>query len=77
MKISDDVQKADLLNRTFAAKFTDPGVSFFPDVPFTIDATLTNFHVSEDVVRRLLQELVASKACGPDVKCPYSSRVCG
>ena len=64
--VNDDVQKANLLNHTFAAKFTDPAVPFIPHVPFSIDATLGDFHVSEDVVRRLLQDLVVGKACGPD-----------
>ena len=35
-------------------------------MPFSVDATLTNFSVTEDSVRRLLQDLVVSKACGPD-----------
>ena len=66
MEINDDVQKANLLNRAFAAEFADPDVPFIPDVPFTTDIVITNFHVWKDVVRRVLQELVVSKACGPD-----------
>ena len=64
--VTDDVGKANLLNRTFAAKFADPDAPFVPNVPFSTDANLTDFYVSEDTVRRLLQDLVVSKACGPD-----------
>ena len=66
VEVNDDVGKANLLNRTFADKFASPDVSSFPKVPFSVDATLTNFSVTEDSVRRLLQDLVVSKACGPD-----------
>ena len=66
VEFNDDVGKANLLNQTFVAKFTDPAVPAIPDVTSSIGLTLTSFNVSEDVVRRLLQDLVVSKACGPD-----------
>ena len=36
-RVNDDVKKANLLNRVFAAKFTDPDVHFIPDVLFATD----------------------------------------
>ena len=76
MEINDDVQKANLLNRAFAAEFPDADVPFIPDVPFTTDIVITNFHVWKDVVRRVLQELVVSKACGPDGLSAHILREC-
>ena len=62
----DDVGKANLLNCTFASKFSDPAVAAFPNVPFSVENRLSEFGVSEEAVRRLLRELSVSKACGPD-----------
>ena len=62
----DDVGKANLLNRTFASKFSDPDVAVFPDVPYSIESRLSEFGVSEEAVRRLLRELSVSKAYGSD-----------
>ena len=66
VEVNDDVEKANLLNHTFARKFTSSDVPFFPDVPFSVDDTLVDFSVSEGAVCGLLQDLVVSKACGPD-----------
>ena len=64
--VSDDQGRADLLNVTFAAKFTTRDVSALPDTPaYGIDA-LPRFHVSEDAVRRALKSVPSNKACGPD-----------
>ena len=65
-RVSDDTGKANLLNRTFAAKFSDPDVTVFPEVTAIEGDRLTEFRVSEDNVRILLRNLVVSKACGPD-----------
>ena len=63
--VLNDVGKANLLNRTFALKFSDPAVAAFPNVPFSVENRLSEFGVSEEVVRDLLRELSVSKACGP------------
>ena len=52
VQVSDDVGKANLLNHAFAAKFSDPDVANFPDIPFSIDDRLTMFTVTEEAVRR-------------------------
>ena len=57
-RVSDDVERANLRNHTFARKFSDPAVAHFPNIPFSINETLTNFHVTEQTVCRLLKDLV-------------------
>ena len=37
-----------------------------PPSAFTTNDTMSEFTVSEECVRSLLQQLVVSKACGPD-----------
>ena len=65
-KITDDRDKAELLNSTFAAKFTDPTVSVLPPAPeYSLDP-LRSFHVSEETVREILSSVNRYKACGPD-----------
>ena len=65
-RVSGDIEKANLLNKTFASKFSDPGAAVYPDVPAYVGDRLTEFRVSEEAVRHLLRNLVVSKACGPD-----------
>ena len=64
-QVTDDIGKANLLNRTFASKLSDPAVTSFPDITFSITDKLYDFAMSEELVR-LLQQLVVGKACGPD-----------
>lgn len=66
VEVTDDVERANLLNQAFAKKFSSSTVTVFPNVPSCVDATLNDFYVSEDIVRSLLQDLVVGKACGPD-----------
>ena len=66
VQVADDIGKANLLNKTFASKFSDPAATHLPDIPFSISSTLPNFAMSEEPVCRLLQQLVVGKACGPD-----------
>ena len=64
--ISDDIEKASLLNETFASKFTDPTVNNFPVAP---DYPLDNFPrflVTEQSVRSALNSISPNKACGSD-----------
>ena len=65
-KITNDAEKATLLNRIFAAKFVDPHVSVYPQtVDYPIDV-LTKFDVSQDTVKAILLSVNKHKACGPD-----------
>ena len=65
-KITSDLEKASLLNRTFAAKFTDPHVATYPPITdYSIDR-LTSFDVHPDTVKAILESLNRHKACGPD-----------
>ena len=65
-KVTDDRQKVDLLNRTFASKFSNQTVTELPPAPeYDLDP-LRAFHVTEDAVRGILCNLNPHKACGPD-----------
>ena len=64
--VSDDLARAVSLNETFAAKFSDPRVSSFPDAPtYPIDA-LSRLHISEAAVRGAIAMVSPNKACGTD-----------
>ena len=67
-EVVDDVERANLLNRTFAAKFTDPSVDVdeLPDGPVYDLPPLTALHCDADTVRTILRDVTANKACGPD-----------
>ena len=65
-KVNDDREKAEILNRTFASKFSDPSVTELPPVTAYQLDPLRSFHVSEDTVRHALGNLSPYKACGPD-----------
>ena len=67
-EVVDDVERANLLNRTFTAKFTDPGVDVdeLPDGPVYDLPPLTALHCDADTVRMILRDVSANKACGPD-----------
>ena len=58
-KITDDREKADLLNRTFASKFSDPAVTELPSAPeYDLDP-LRCFHVSENAVCGILSAVAS------------------
>ena len=65
-KVSDSKERAELLNRTFAAKFTDPSASFYPDVISHSIFNLSTLRVTSNDVRRVLLSIPSGKACGPD-----------
>ena len=65
-KVGDDKAKAELLNKAFATKFTDPTVCVFPLAPDYMLDRLCAFHESEDIVRETLRSVDRFKACGPD-----------
>ena len=61
-----DREKAELLNRTFASKFSDPNINMMPTAPdYGIDNYLSTYHVSEDLVRSILLQTNRNQACGP------------
>ena len=65
-KVTDDAEKAELLNRVFAAKFTNPDVTAFPPAPdYPLDI-LNTFEVCEGTVMSILRSVSPHKACGPD-----------
>ena len=54
-KVTSDIDKACLLNRTFAAKFADPHVAVYPSiVDYSIDG-LASFTVCGDLVKTIEQ----------------------
>ena len=65
-EVVDDVERANQLNRTFTAKFTDPGIDELPDGPVYDLPPLTALHCDVDTVRTILRDVTANKACGPD-----------
>ena len=65
-KIVDDRNKAELLNRAFADKFSDPTVTVLPQAPDYAVDPLCHFSVTEDAVRAILCGIGRHKACGPD-----------
>ena len=65
-EVVSDEARAELLNRTFASKFSDPDVTHYPETAVYDLPILNKFAVSEDRVRSILHELNIHKACGPD-----------
>ena len=66
VEISDDREKANALNKAFAAKFTDGDVTVFPDCPCYDLSPLTHIECDADLVKTVLQSILVNKACGPD-----------
>ena len=66
-KVTVDLEKAELLNRTFASKFSDPAVTEFPPAASYQLDPLVAFRVIEGAVRQILCNLSPHMACGPDV----------
>ena len=65
-KVTDNREKADLLNRRFASKFSEPTVMELPPAPeYDLDP-LRSFQVTEDAVRNILCSLNPQKACVTD-----------
>ena len=65
-RVEDDREKAELLNRSFASKFSDPAINEFPSArEYDLD-TLRSFYVTDDTVRSVLCSIDPHKACGPD-----------
>ena len=64
--ISDDVDRASLLNHVFASKFPDPGVASYPPVTQHHLPALNHIAVSPGTVCDILKSIHVTKACGPD-----------
>ena len=61
-----DVERANLLNETFANKFTDPEVHDYPEERVYDLSPPNQFEIIETRVRSALSALQSHKACGPD-----------
>ena len=64
--ITDDTEKANVMNRAFSAKFTDPHVAEFPTAPVFDVPNLTTIDCDANTVRTVLESIPVNKACGPD-----------
>ena len=64
--VSDDSERASLLNDAFASKFCDPAVTVHPRAPDYDIPVFNRVCVSQDKVLLILESMNASKACGPD-----------
>ena len=60
------LDRANLFNKTFSSKFSDPDVSALLDVPPFHIPNLTSFHVPNGKIEALLASIGKHKACGPD-----------
>ena len=65
-EIMDDVQKANILNSSFASKFTDSRNVTVPDVSSHDLPMFTRMECDVDTVRTILSSIPVHKACGPD-----------
>ena len=65
-EVIGDVARADLLNRTFVDKFSDPEVTAYPGAPSYELPILDKFGVYEGQVRVILNDLNVHIACDPD-----------
>ena len=65
-EVSGDLDRANLLNRTFAAKFARGTSVRFPGAPVYDLPILDKLTVSETAIRSALRDLQVHKACGPD-----------
>ena len=64
--VTDDRERATLLNEAFSAKFSDPHVNQLPHTPsYNLD-NMSSLYVSEDLVRSALLSINPNKACGTD-----------
>lgn len=64
--VNDDRERANLLNRTFAAKFTEPNADGLPAAPVYDLPRLASFHCDIGTVQAILRDIPINKACGAD-----------
>ena len=65
-EIMDDMHKANILNRVFASKFTDPQNVAPPDVRSYNVPMFTQMECDVGTVKSILCSIPVHKACGPD-----------
>jgi hypothetical protein len=66
-KVSEDSDKAEVLNDFFSSVFTREDMSNMPDFPDRFfNETLTELHITRDMVLKKLEQLKPSKSPGPD-----------
>ena len=66
VEIVDDRDKANVLNKCFASKFSVPAATVLPDAPVYNLPMLDEIECSVGVVQAILESIPANKACGPD-----------
>ena len=64
--ITDSKQKAEALNRQFQSVFTAESSSDLPDKGISPFSTMPQIQISEDGIKKQLQDLNVHKAIGPD-----------
>ena len=57
---------ANMFNRSFSSKFSDPHVAAFPEAKVFDTPSLSEFNLPPGKVLKLLQSIGQHKACGPD-----------
>ena len=70
--VTDDKEKAELLNKQFSSVFTQEDKNNIPEFePHQVTSTLENFIIHEAEVKKKLKSLRTDKSCGPDEVHPY------
>ena len=74
--ISDDREKANTLNKAFAAKFTEGEVTVFPDCPSYVLPPLTHIECDADLVKTVLKKYSCEYGLWSGRnQCPYCTRM--
>ena len=76
--ITDDAEKAELMNNFFSSVFTDEDATHLPDFSnkVTDDDCINSVNIQEDVILKQLKSLDISKSCGPDDCHPMLLKEC-
>ena len=76
--VTDNIDKANVLNDFFASVFTREGNSEIPNFDDKLERAdfISDMTISPDLVLKYLRELNTSKACGPDDCHPFFLKQC-